>query len=320
MYMLEAKDYIYPNLIVILLTMFVSISIGLLISMLVKTSVAAYNLIPLLLIPQIILGGAFLPFSNMGKEIYLWEDRGAQIPLMAKVIPATWIYEAAMSLNYEYSEQNNLDKNINLIQLKTNKNTDFLSLEKDEIFPYFYSSILQDSNKNKTFIYDINIILLFMLFFILSAWIWIGSQYGRYTFYRIILQINIFLFCFVFSTYLIKPFEKPIISNVKEKDLIINKDLIYWFEANEFCKNKNMVLASVEDLINIINTKDIPKTIYWTNDKYFNSNSTYWTVNFSKFTPKDYPIDINKAQNTKNVMIAYKQNTTRAAVICIKQK
>ena len=124
MYMLEAKDYIYPNLIVILLTMFVSISIGLLISMLVKTSVAAYNLIPLLLIPQIILGGAFLPFSNMGKEIYLWEDRGAQIPLMAKVIPATWIYEAAMSLNYEYTEQNSLDKNMNLMQLKTNKNAE----------------------------------------------------------------------------------------------------------------------------------------------------------------------------------------------------
>lgn len=320
MYMLEAKDYIYPNLIVILLTMFVSISIGLLISMLVKTSVAAYNLIPLLLIPQIILGGAFLPFSNMGKEIYLWEDRGAQIPLLAKVIPATWIYEAAMSLNYEFSEQNNLDKNINLKQLKTNKNTDFLSLEKDEIFPYLYSSILPDSNKNKTFIYDINIIILFILFFILSAWIWIGSQYGRNTLFRIFLQSIVFTICFVFPADLIKPLEKPIISNVKEKDLIINKDLIYWFEANEFCKNKNMTLASVEDLINIVNTKDIPKSIYWTNDKYFNSNSTYWTVNFSKFTPKDYPIDINKAQNTKNVMIAYKQNTTRAAVLCVKQK
>ena len=320
MYMLEANDYIYPNLIVILLTMFVSISIGLLISMLVKTSVAAYNLIPLLLIPQIILGGAFLPFSNMGKEIYLWEDRGAQIPLMAKVIPATWIYEAAMSLNYEYTEQNRLDKNINLMQLKTNKNADFLSLEKDEIFPYLYSSILPDSNKNKTFIYDINIILLFMLFFILSAWIWVGSQYSRNTLFRIFLQGVVFILCFVFPTYLIKPFEKPIISNVKENDLIINKDLIYWFEANEFCKNKNMTLASVEDLINIVNTKDIPKSIYWTNDKYFNSSSTYWTVNFSKFTPKDYPIDINKAQNTKNVMIAYKQNTTRAAVLCVKHK
>lgn len=80
-----------------------------------------------------------------------------------------------------------------------------------------------------------------------------------------------------------------------------------------------MTFASVEDLINIVNTKDIPKSIYWTNDKYFNSSS-YWTVNFSKFTPKDYPIDINKAQNTKNVMIAYKQNTTRAAVLCVKHK
>ena len=318
MYMLEAKDYIYPNLIIILLTMFVSISIGLLISMLVKTAVAAYNLIPLLLIPQIILGGAFLPFSNMGKEIYLWEDRGTQIPLMAKVIPATWIYEASMSLNYEYSEQNNLDKNINLVQLETNKNDDFLSLKKDEVFPYWYSLVLEDTHKNKTFIYDINIIMLFILFFMLSAWIWIGSQYSRNVLFRILLQGVVFVFCFVLPVYLIKPYEKQITGETKENDFIISKDMTYWFEANEFCKNKNMSLASVEDLINIANTKDIPKSVYWTNDKYFNNSSTYWTVNFSKFTQKDYPIDISKAQNKKNAMIAYKQNTTRAAVLCVK--
>lgn len=55
--------------------------------MLVKLQLPHIILFHYFLIPQIILGGAFLPFSNMGKEIYLWEDRGAQIPLMAKVIP-----------------------------------------------------------------------------------------------------------------------------------------------------------------------------------------------------------------------------------------
>lgn len=71
MYMLKAQDYIYPNLIIMFFTLSMSIALGLLVSMLVKTTVAAYNLIPLLLIPQIILGGAFLPFSNMGRDIFM---------------------------------------------------------------------------------------------------------------------------------------------------------------------------------------------------------------------------------------------------------
>ena len=160
--------------------------------------------------------------------------------------------------------------------------------------------------------------MLFILFFMLSAWIWIGSQYSRNVLFRILLQGVVFVFCFVLPVYLIKPYEKQITGETKENDFIISKDMTYWFEANEFCKNKNMSLASVEDLINIANTKDIPKSVYWTNDKYFNNSSTYWTVNFSKFTQKDYPIDISKAQNKKNAMIAYKQNTTRAAVLCVK--
>lgn len=333
MYMLKAQDYIYPNLIIMFFTLSMSIALGLLVSMLVKTTVAAYNLIPLLLIPQIILGGAFLPFSNMGKEIYLWEDRGSQMPLMAKVIPATWIYEYAMTLNYEYSEDKKLEKNINILQLTSNKTNDFLSLSKDETFPFWLNKLFEDTDKNKTFIYNINIIIIFLTFFILSAWIWIGANYSRNNVLRVILQIGLISIAYFIPIYLVKPTNDAIIKNQtsndnkillgnnkeEEEDVVITPTLKYWYEADAFCKNKNMSLASIDNIIEKINSNKIPKGIYWTDEKYSNDKSVYWTINFTKFKENEYPLNIEKVRKTKNVMVAYKQNTYLASGLCIKK-
>ena len=332
MYMLKAQDYIYPNLIIMFFTLSMSIALGLLVSMLVKTTVAAYNLIPLLLIPQIILGGAFLPFSNMGKEIYLWEDRGSQMPLMAKVIPATWIYEYAMTLNYEYSENKKLEKNINILQLTSNKTNDFLSLSKDETFPFWLNKFFEDTDKNKTFIYNLNIIIIFLIFFIFSAWIWIGANYSKKgNILRIILQMSLISIAYFIPIYLVKPTNDAIIENQtsndnkillgnnKEEDVVITPTSKYWYEAEAFCKNKNMVLASIENIIERINSNKIPKGIYWTDEKYPDDKSLYWTINFTKFKENEYPLNMEKIRKTKNVMMAYKQNTYLAIGLCVRK-
>lgn len=332
MYMLKAQDYIYPNLIIMFFTLSMSIALGLLVSMLVKTTVAAYNLIPLLLIPQIILGGAFLPFSNMGKEIYLWEDRGSQMPLMAKVIPATWIYEYAMTLNYEYSENKKLEKNINILQLTSNKTNDFLSLSKDETFPFWLNKFFEDTDKNKTFIYNLNIIIIFLIFFIFSAWIWIGANYSKKgNILRIILQMSLISIAYFIPIYLVKPTNDAIIENQtsndnkillgnnKEEDVVITPTSKYWYEAEAFCKNKNMVLASIDNIIEKINANQIPKSIYWTDEKYSNDKSVYWTINFTKFKENEYPLNMEKVRKTKNVMVAYKQNTYLATGLCARK-
>lgn len=334
MYMLKAQDYIYPNLIIMFFTLSMSIALGLLVSMLVKTTVAAYNLIPLLLIPQIILGGAFLPFSNMGKEIYLWEDRSSQMPLMAKVIPATWIYEYAMTLNYEYSEDKKLEKNINILQLTSNKTNDFLSLSKSETFPFWLNKFFEDTDKNKTFIYNLNIIIIFLIFFIFSAWIWIGANYSKKgNILRIILQISLISIAYFIPIYLVKPINESIVENQidsndnkilqgtnKIEDVVITPTSKYWYEAEAFCKNKNMALASIENIIEKINSNKIPKGIYWTDEKYPDDKSLYWTINFTKFKENEYPLNMEKIRKTKNVMMAYKQNTYLSTGLCVSKQ
>lgn len=320
LWMLEATDLLFPNIIVMLFTIYLSISIGLLISMLVKTSVSAYNLIPLILIPQIILGGAFLPFSNMGKEIYLWEDRGSQMPLMAKIMPASWLYEFAMTLNYEYSDVEELEKNINLIQLEANNEDDFLSLTKSQIFPTYFLEVLElDDKKNMTFIYNINILLFFLLFFIISGWLLIRKPYIRKDKLIISAQFVLFLVFVLLPNYLVESNEMIENKNTN-KTYQISKDQKFWYEADAYCRNLNMTLPSIDELVELSNTNNIPKTMYWTSSKYSKNKSAYWTLDFSKYKNSDFPLDINKVKNSAKSLVAYNQKSITTQAICIKNK
>jgi hypothetical protein len=66
--------------------------IGLNISSAFDSVVTIYILIPLLLIPQMILGGAMFNYEKLNKFI----GGGYQVPIIAEIIPARWAYEALM--------------------------------------------------------------------------------------------------------------------------------------------------------------------------------------------------------------------------------
>ncbi|MBU2513780.1 ATP-binding cassette domain-containing protein [bacterium] len=107
---------IRPELLVIhiaLMTLvsFSGIATGLFFSTFIRSSVAAYNLVPLILIPQIILGGAFLPFENMGEQVYLWQQKdGLQAPPPAQIMPSRWAYEAFVTANWEFHPLRDIDE------------------------------------------------------------------------------------------------------------------------------------------------------------------------------------------------------------------
>ncbi|MFH1139072.1 MAG: ATP-binding cassette domain-containing protein, partial [Pseudomonadota bacterium] len=96
----------------------IGIGFGLLFATLTPSVLAAYNLVPLILIPQIILGGGFLPYQKMGGALYCFE-RGASIltddqdktpwspnknraPVIARLLPASWAFEFLMTANYHF--------------------------------------------------------------------------------------------------------------------------------------------------------------------------------------------------------------------------
>ena len=73
------------------ITVYVSFSLGLFLSSVLKSQLAAFNVIPLVIIPQIIFGGLFVGFGSMGKII------NDEVPIYANLTFARWSYEALLS-------------------------------------------------------------------------------------------------------------------------------------------------------------------------------------------------------------------------------
>jgi ABC-type multidrug transport system ATPase subunit/CRP-like cAMP-binding protein len=89
---LEIKNAFWTFFPLLYLSSLFGVSLGLLLSSCLKTTEAVINFIPLILIPQIILGGAQIQYEDFNKSFFL--DR--HIPLVPEIchlIPARWAYE-----------------------------------------------------------------------------------------------------------------------------------------------------------------------------------------------------------------------------------
>ena len=107
---LEVRNMFWNYLVWMLITALSGVSIGLFISSIVRDSKTALNIIPLLLIPQIILGGALIKYEEMNRSLHIvssirqWlsGDHASQppkasvlkVPLICELIPLRWAYEA----------------------------------------------------------------------------------------------------------------------------------------------------------------------------------------------------------------------------------
>lgn len=109
---LEIRGMFWPYVWFMGITAVSGIAGGLLISSLVNDSKTAANIVPLVLIPQIILGGALIKYEEMNRNLdflyFLNRDRAArvqqegvlgkpqnvQVPFICQLIPMRWSYEA----------------------------------------------------------------------------------------------------------------------------------------------------------------------------------------------------------------------------------
>jgi ABC-type multidrug transport system ATPase subunit len=314
LYILEALDLFIPNLIVMFIAVSISIALGLYVSMLVKTSVSAFKISTMLLIPQIILGGALLPYNSMGKEIYLWEEQNDKMPLVAKVVPASWSYEFAMSLNYEWSEENLDKKNVVLASLTLNPEDTFLSLYRTQSVPFgmleFFSL---EAKQNKTFVYNAWILLGFFLFFVLLGLLTLKKGYVQNKILFTLLQALLTVIFAVLPFLMIKPIDKAAQNN---GEFILLKNAMNWFEAQQGCKNMGMTLPSTEQLVDRFNEGRLPESLFWTSEKYRNTSNAYWSVNFAKTNSKN--LTLREVASSNTISVAYTTNSVKALVMCVK--
>jgi ABC-type multidrug transport system ATPase subunit len=91
--------------------------LGLILSASFNSIITIYILIPLVMIPQMVLGGAMFTFDKLNKDF----TNVDKVPLVAEGMPSRWIYEGLIVHQYKH---NNFKKNIFDIEL-LESNADF---------------------------------------------------------------------------------------------------------------------------------------------------------------------------------------------------
>ena len=108
---LEVRGMFWAYFLFTFITACTGICLGLLISSLVSDGKTAVNIVPLILIPNIILGGALIKYEDMNRNLDFkytvqrwfsthpesWKDpaeSSLQVPLVCEFMPSRWAYEA----------------------------------------------------------------------------------------------------------------------------------------------------------------------------------------------------------------------------------
>jgi ABC-type multidrug transport system ATPase subunit/ABC-type multidrug transport system permease subunit len=103
---LEMRGIIGPSMIYYFSSSVIGFSMGLFISSFLNDSRAIINILPLVLIPQIIFGGAIIQYEKMNQDLKLFKK--SPIPEIVQIIPSRWLFEgmftAQSNLN-AYSRQ-----------------------------------------------------------------------------------------------------------------------------------------------------------------------------------------------------------------------
>lgn len=95
-FILEGKEFYMVYAIILSIISFCGISMGLLISSIPKlTTKAAVNIIPIILIPQIVFGGALIQYQEMNKQLVI--DANSPIPEICQVMPSRWGFESLVT-------------------------------------------------------------------------------------------------------------------------------------------------------------------------------------------------------------------------------
>ena len=131
-YILEVPSNLFLNNVLILYIVSInSVALGLLISSYVKSLLVAYNMISILILPQLLLGGGFIPFDSMSSKLKIFDNAsGKYMPNIAKILPATWAYEDIIVSNYVKSDKFGLNMALESFDVDQKSLDEYMSKEK----------------------------------------------------------------------------------------------------------------------------------------------------------------------------------------------
>ena len=143
-YVLQIRGMFWPYLAIVFMTAMSGVSLGLVVSSLVADPKTAANIVPLVLIPQIIMGGALIKYEDMNRNLGLvynfarWfkehpnddetkkMDSRLQVPFVCEFVAMRWSYEelvvAQAKLNPLTKRQDEAQRQIDAIVARHESN------------------------------------------------------------------------------------------------------------------------------------------------------------------------------------------------------
>ncbi|NNE92567.1 MAG: ATP-binding cassette domain-containing protein, partial [Verrucomicrobiales bacterium] len=115
---LEIRSMFFYNLFWMFGTSIVGVAAGLFISSIVASPKTAANIIPLIMIPNIILGGALIKYDEMNRQALDFLSASAEdeselkVPAICQLMPLRWSYEAMIISHAEHNPVSALDRYI----------------------------------------------------------------------------------------------------------------------------------------------------------------------------------------------------------------
>ena len=124
-------------------------SIGVFISTFLSDIKSVINIIPLILIPQIIFGGAIIEFEKMNRNITFIDAN--PIPEVVKIMPSYWLFEglytAQAKLNPHDKQMESIDRQRRML-IRENQSTIILNAKIEEVQINFPKRNYQNENIN----------------------------------------------------------------------------------------------------------------------------------------------------------------------------
>jgi hypothetical protein len=97
---------LWPSLLYYFAASAIGYSIGLLISTFLYDNRSIINILPLILIPQIIFGGAIIEYERMNKHLKIYPK--SPIPEVVQIIPSRWLFEGLFTAQAQRNSYNRL--------------------------------------------------------------------------------------------------------------------------------------------------------------------------------------------------------------------
>ncbi|MCK9557627.1 MAG: ATP-binding cassette domain-containing protein [Candidatus Cloacimonetes bacterium] len=110
---LNIRGLSFTSVLYFFLASLIGNSLGLLTSTFIKENRAIINILPLVLIPQIIFGGAVIEFERMNRNLKLYEKH--PVPEVVQLIPSRWLFEG---LTTSYAKNTKFHRALARVQKK----------------------------------------------------------------------------------------------------------------------------------------------------------------------------------------------------------